>query len=54
VRVIVHMARENTIVLSDNEISKLKDTREQMFGSSEVPYGVVVDRLCSEWEDSSE
>jgi hypothetical protein len=47
--VIVCMARENTIVLSDSELQKLQDTRTEMFGSDEVPYGVVVDKLCSEY-----
>jgi len=48
------MARENNVVLSDSELNKLQSVREDMFGSDEVPYGVVVDKLCEQYGDSNE
>lgn len=45
------MARENTIVLSDDELETLQRVRQKRFGSDEVPYGVVVDHLCEFWEN---
>jgi len=48
------MARENTIVLSDTEQADLQDTRQAMFGSDEVPYGVVISKLIEHWEDTHE
>lgn len=46
------MARENNIVLSDSELEQLQRTREAMFGSDEVPYGVVVENLCEQWSEN--
>jgi len=40
------MARDNTVVLSDDELEALKSVRREMFSSDEVPYGVVVNQLC--------
>lgn len=40
------MARDNTIALSDEEKEKLCQTRLNMFGTEEVPYGVVISKLC--------
>lgn len=48
------MARENTIVLSDTEQADLQETRQAMFGSDEVPYGVVINKLIEHWEDTHE
>lgn len=45
------MARDNTIVLSDTEIESLQETREKMFGSDEVPYGVVISHLIEDWDN---
>lgn len=45
------MARENTIVLSDDELAQLQATRNEMFGSDEVPYGVVVNKLCEDYNE---
>lgn len=43
------MARDNTIVLSDEELSALQKTRQALYESDEVPYGVVVQRLIDEY-----
>lgn len=48
------MARENAIVLSDDELTQLKETRQSMFGSEEVPYGVVVTKLIDSWEEAND
>jgi len=42
------MARENTIKLSDEEKDGLDAVRDDMFGTDEVPYGVVVSKLVDE------
>lgn len=41
------MARDNSIALSDEELQQLKEVRLEIFGTDEVPYGVVVNQLCS-------
>lgn len=48
------MARENAIVLSDDELTRLKETRQTMFGSAEVPYGVVITNLIENWEQTND
>lgn len=48
------MARENNIVLSDEELTKLRDVRQAIYGSDEVPYGVVVERLADEYRGGTE
>lgn len=48
------MARENAVVLSDDELSQLKEARQTMFGSDEVPYGVVITSLIDNWEQTNE
>ncbi|WP_168219958.1 hypothetical protein [Salarchaeum sp. JOR-1] len=42
------MIRDTTISLHDTEKERLDDVRERMFGTDEVPYGVVIDRLCDD------
>jgi hypothetical protein len=48
------MARENTIVLSDEERDMLQEVRQAMFGSDEVPYGVVISNLAEDWNANNE
>lgn len=48
------MARDNTIVLSDTEQEGLQQVRQAMFGSDEVPYGVVISQLIEHWEEHNE
>lgn len=50
----IRMARNNTIVLSDSEQESLQSVRQEMFGSDEVPYGVVVTKLIDHWQNSEE
>lgn len=45
------MARDNTIALSDSEKEMLSQKRIEIYGTDEVPYGVVIERLC---EDDNE
>jgi len=40
------MARNNTIALSDFEKELLSERRIEIFGTDEVPYGVVISTLC--------
>lgn len=40
------MPRQNTIKVSDEEKEHLNEVRKQLFGTDEVPYGVVIARLC--------
>ena len=40
------MARDNTVALSDKEKKRLDEAREKIFGTDEVPYGVVISELC--------
>jgi hypothetical protein len=44
------MARENSIAVSDEELQKIKDARMEIFGTDEVPYGVVISTLCEDVE----
>jgi len=38
--------RDNQIRLSDQEYSKLEDAKQAVFGTDEVPFGVVIGRLA--------
>lgn len=40
------MARSNTVRLSDSEKLELDELRKKLFGTDEVPYGVVISKLC--------
>jgi hypothetical protein len=42
------MARDNTVALSDSEKDKLDAAREKIFNTDEVPYGVVISKLCDD------
>jgi hypothetical protein len=42
------MARDNTIALSDEEKEILSEARLDIFGTDEVPYGVVISTLCED------
>lgn len=42
------MVRDNTIALSDDEKELLSNKRVSMFGTDEVPYGVVISKLCED------
>jgi len=44
------VSRENTIKLGDDELAELDVAREDIFGTDEVPYGVVVEQLCNHWQ----
>lgn len=48
------MARENAIVVSDEELTRLKETRQSIYGSDEVPYGVVITTLIDNYENTNE
>jgi len=45
------MARDNNVVLSDSELESLQDVREAMYGSHEVPYGVVIQALIDNYNE---
>ncbi len=45
------MARENTVKVSTQEKEGLDAVREDMFGTDEVSYGVVVQRLVDAYFD---
>jgi tRNA(Arg) A34 adenosine deaminase TadA len=40
------MLRETTITVSYDEKDRLDEARREMFGTEEVPYGVVITRLA--------
>jgi hypothetical protein len=40
------MARENTVKVSNEEKNALDRARQQLFHTDEVPYGVVISKLC--------
>lgn len=42
------MARDNTVALSDEEKAVLSEKRIEIFGTDEVPYGVVISKLCED------
>lgn len=48
------MARENTVKVSDEEKEALDAAREDIFGTDEVPYGTVVQRLVDYHFDTAE
>lgn len=41
------MARDRSIAVSQEELDALKDARMRLFGTDEVPYGVVLQELTS-------
>lgn len=47
------MARKTTVALNDSEKSQLSAVRQTLFGTDEVPYGVVITRLIDDFTDSS-
>jgi len=42
------MTRDKAVKLSEEEKKLLDEVTEQWFGSNEVPYGYVIERLCME------
>lgn len=42
------MARSNAVKLSDEEKQQLDETRISIFETEEVPYGVVISKLCED------
>lgn len=42
------MSRDKRIRVSEDEHELLSKTREQIYGTDEVPYGTVVQRLCED------
>lgn len=40
------MARMKSVKLDESEKERLRATRQAVFGSDDVPYGVVVDHAC--------
>jgi hypothetical protein len=40
--------RDNKVVLSDDELSRLQSYRDDKFGTDSVPYGEVVDEMLQE------
>jgi len=44
------MARQNTVKVSNDEKTSLDKARESIFGTDEVPYGVVISKLCENVE----
>lgn len=45
------MARENHILLDDDEKELLDETRKELFGTSEIPYGATIEALCEQAEN---
>lgn len=45
------MARNTTIAVSDEELESLKEVRMEIFGTDEVPYGVVIQRLIEDRDE---
>lgn len=43
------MARDKSIALSESEIQSLRSLRKEIFGTHEVPYGVVVNELIDQY-----
>lgn len=42
------MVRDNTIRIGDDEKALLEEVSEKWFGTTEVPYGYVIERICME------
>jgi len=42
------MGRDNVIKTSDSEKELLDEVTKRWFGTNEVPYGYVIERLCME------
>lgn len=47
------MARTKTIALNEGEKERLNAARNELFGTSEVPYGVVISRLVDSITDDT-
>lgn len=45
------MARNSTIAVSNEEKEKLDNIRDNIFGTDEVPYGVVINHLIESYSD---
>lgn len=45
------MARDTSIALSVKEREQLRDVREDMFDTDEVPYGVVIQKLVDNYRE---
>lgn len=43
------MARDNSIAVTDEERELLGEVRQDIFGTDEVPYGVVIESLVDEY-----
>lgn len=48
------MVRDKTIALNEREKEQLDEVRNELFGTSEVPYGVVISRLVASITDNTE
>jgi len=46
--IVLYMARDNSIAISDQEREALREARQDIFGTDEVPYGVVIQTLVDE------
>ena len=42
------MARRSTISISKEEKQLLRETTEELYGSTDVPWGVTIARLCEQ------
>lgn len=46
------MVRDNNVVLNDEELEALKDVRQTMYGTDEIPYGAVIKKLIEHYQDN--
>lgn len=44
------MSRDKTVALSDNEKERLDGVRQEIYGTDEVPYGVVITDLIDYYD----
>ena len=42
---------DNTVELSDDEMAALDEAKEELYGDRDVPYGKVIEMLCSPYTD---
>jgi len=42
------MARDKSVAVSEYELNLLREKRREIFGTDEVPYGVVISTLCED------
>lgn len=45
------MSGDTTIELSESEMQSLDEAKEELYGDRDVPYGEVIEMLCSPYTD---